>query len=237
MALIKLPIPPMRDVFIGPKGGRNTDTNTGITFPWVRWFQQLIQVLNEFVASITGNTLISASQATLAGLGLGPENAGQQVWVTDFNHVLFWNGTGFEWGPGENGSGYIEPFLSAPSSNGWQLCDGSITTRLNADGTTSVVTVPDYATPTYLKLATALGVGPLAPSGTVVPASAGTPAGTVAVGDNDTNVVVMAGVGTTVAADPHQHPATFTGAPLGTHTHGAGSIELRRTELLGYYRR
>lgn len=237
MAVIKLPIPPMRDVFIGPKDSRNTDQNTGITFPWVRWFQQLIDTLNQFVAAITGNTILSSTQANLAGIGLGPENAGQLVWVTDYNHLLVWNGTGFDWGPGENGSGYISPFLTAPSGSGWKLCDGSSTTRLNSNGTITAVVVPNYASSPYLKMGTGAAAGPIAASGLVQAVSAGTPSGAVAIGDDDTNVEVQAGVGTTVAADPHQHPATFIGNVLPTHVHGPGTMELNRTQLLGYYRR
>lgn len=237
MAIINVPVPPMRDLFAGQRGAKNTDVNTGITLPWVRWFRNMVQALNDAITAITGNTIISSTQAGLSGLGLGTANAGQVVWVTDYNHTLFWTGTAFIWGPGDNGSGYISAFVSDPTGNGWQVCDGSTVNRLNQDGSVTSVVVPNYTTAAYVKFASAATVGPIGASGTVASQSAGTPTGTVAVGDNDASVDVQAGAGTTVAADPHQHPATFTGDPMAGHDHAPGSLELRRTQLKAYYRR
>jgi hypothetical protein len=247
MPVITIPVPPpMRDKFIGPVDGRNTDQNTGMSQPWVRWILNIFTTLSQQVSSINGSTVIDSSQANLGALAstLGPANSGQQVYVTDYNHVLRWDGTGFGWGPGENGSGYISAFLNDPSpTTGWQLCDGSGTTKLNSDGTVSAITTPNYATASYLKLGTAVVAGPTAASGVTGATSAGTPTGTnsnPATGNNSANVVVAAGVGTTVAADPHTHTTTapvFTGNALGTHTHSPGSIELQRTQLKGWYRR
>ena len=247
MPVITLPVPPpTRDLFTG-KAGQNTDANTGISQPWIRWFISIFTTLSQQVASINGSTVVDSTQANLSTLAstFGPGNSGQLVYVTDYNHQLRWNGSGFDWGPGEDGSGYILPFLNDPSpTTGWQLCDGSATTKLNSDGTTSPVVVPNYGTPSYLKLGSGAPVaGPTAPSGVSGATSAGTPSGTnsaPATGNNSANVVVAAGVGTTVAADPHTHTTTapvFTGNALGTHTHTPGSIELERTQLRAWYRR
>lgn len=261
MPVITLPVPPpMRDKFVGKEGDRNTDKNSGIGYPWVRWFLSIFTTLSEQVASINGSTIVDSTQGNLSTLAgtFTPANSGQLVYVTDYNHVLRWNGTGFEWGPGENGSGYITPFLNDPSPvTGWQLCNGTATTKLNSDGTTSPVVVPNYATASYLKLGSAAPVaGPTAPSGVTGATSAGTPAGTNSApvftgtpantGNNSANVAVQAGAGTVVAADPHDHPYTpagtvsapvFTGAALATHTHTPGTIELQRTQLKAYFRR
>lgn len=239
--------PPMRDLFIGKKDDKNTDKNSGISFPWVRWLLNLFTTLSEQVASINGSTIVDSTQANLSALAgtLTPANSGQLVYVTDFNHVLRWNGTGFEWGPGENGSGYISAFLNDPSPvTGWQLCNGTLTSKLNSDGSISAVTVPDYATASYLKLGSAAPVaGPTAASGASGATSGGTPSGTnsnPATGNNSANVDVQAGTGTFVAADPHTHTTTapvFTGNALATHTHTIGTLEQQRTQLRAYYRR
>jgi hypothetical protein len=236
----------MRDAFVG-KGGQNTDVNSGISRPWYIWLKSVFDTLIAQTNAISGSTIVNSTQANLSILAgtLTPANAGQLIYVTDYNHMLRWNGTGFEWGPGENGSGYITPFLNDPSpTTGWQVCDGSGTTKLNSDGTVSAVTVPNYATASYLKLGSAAPVaGPTAASGVTGATSAGTPTGTNSnpdTGNNSASTIVAAGVGATVAADPHTHPTTapvFTGNAMTTHTHAPGSIELQRTQLKAWYRR
>ena len=247
MALISRPIPPpMRDSFVG-KGEQNTDKNSGISRPWFLWIQNVFSTLIAQTNAISGSTIVDSSQGNLGILAgsLGPGNTGQLVYVTDYNHMLRWNGSGFEWGPGENGSGYISAFLNDPSpTTGWQVCNGALTSKLNSDGSISAVTVPNYGTASYLKLGSAGPVaGPTAAGGVTGATSAGTPSGTNSnpdTGNNSASVVVAAGVGTTVAADPHTHPTTapvFTGNALATHTHGPGSLELQRTQLKAWYRR
>jgi hypothetical protein len=77
---------------------------------------------------------------------LQSKDAGFLYEVTDFRHVLRWTGSGWSWGPGELGSGYLQWFHGAPApATGWALCDGSAVTALNANGTTSLVTTPDLA--------------------------------------------------------------------------------------------
>lgn len=200
--------------------------------------------------------IMPATQATLpADLGAG--DLGTLVLVTDYAHTLRWSGVAFQWS-GSDISGYIAMWPSAPSpTTGWQLCDGSTVNRLNADGTLTSVTVPNYATAAYVKLATAASVGPNAAGGTTTSVSAGTPSGTnsapVFSGGTDTTsadsgpgTVVAAGVGTTVATHTHTHTViptgtvtapTFTGNALAGHDHGPGTLDLRNTQLLGYYRR
>lgn len=248
MALISNPpAPPMRDAFIGQKG-RNTDNNSGISRPWFLWLQSVLNTLIAQTNAISGSTIVDSTQANLGVLAgtLTPANTGQLVYVTDYNHMLRWDGTGFQWGPGENGSGYISAFLNDPSpTTGWQLCDGSGTTKLNSDGTVTAVTTPNYGIASYLKLGTAAAAGPSAASGVTGATSAGTPSGTNSNpntgNDNDAGFLAMADpAGTLVALNPHQHPTTapvFTGNALATHTHTPGTQELQRTTLKAWYRR
>lgn len=219
-----------------PAGGGGAGGDSGIARAWYIWLRGIFDAIIGALNAITGLTITTSTQANLAALGpsLQPNSL---VFVSDFNHQLEWTGTMFTWGPGDSGSGYISGFLETPGATGWQLCDGSTTTRLNGDGTVTAVTVPNYTTPSYLKFATVADIGPHAPGGTTGNTSGGTPTGTIAVGNNDASTTVQAGVGAVVAANPHQHPALFTGNLLPVHDHAAGSVELERTTLKAYFRR
>lgn len=164
--------------------------------------------------------LLGIETGTLSNLrsGLTTNDVGYLFEVTDYDHVLQWTGSAWTWGPGEVGSGFIAFYVAAPSSigaNAWQVCDGSTVARLNATGGTTNVTVPDYSTPAYVKAATAAGIGPTAASGTAANKSL-----------NVTGVAVQSGTGVTVV-----------GSVDDPHNHDPGTLELRRTELIAYYRR
>lgn len=85
-------------------------------------------------------------------LGLLASDSGYELYVADLAHYLIWNGTGFQWGSGEN-SGFIEQFVTAPNpATGWQVCDGTANvTRLNGDGTITFETVPATGAPNYYR--------------------------------------------------------------------------------------
>ena len=123
-----------------------------LSLPWAKFFQQLFAAANtaEDAALLaafepasspaaSGLTINRCTQAALPTLGAG--DAGYMAWVTDYQHLLFWNGTAWQWGPGENGSGYIQFFAVAPAfGTGWALVDGSAITYLTSTGTTDTVT-------------------------------------------------------------------------------------------------
>ena len=159
--------------------------------------------------------------------------------VTDYGHVLRWNGSAWLWGPGDLGSGFYQLFETTPTAQGWQICDGSTVARLNADGTTTNVTVPNVTTPAYLKGGiTAAAVA--AASGLTTSVSGGTPAGTVsAIAATATApLTTLNAVGQDTADNAHTHPApTFTGSALAGHDHGPNSLELRNKQAILYYRR
>ena len=62
--------------------------------------------------------------------------------VTDYAHLLTWTGLGWNWGPGEAGSGMIQPFFSLPSGSGWHICDGSQVNMLQSNGQFQMVKIP-----------------------------------------------------------------------------------------------
>lgn len=78
--------------------------------------------------------------------------------VVDYNHVLRWTGTAWEFAPGDGGNGFFRDFAIAPQEAGWLACNGQEATYLKI-GTSLVaarVRLPDEATtPAYHKAAAA----------------------------------------------------------------------------------
>lgn len=73
---------------------------------------------------------------------LSPPDTGFLFGVTDYAHLLTWTGLGWNWGPGEAGSGMIQPFFSLPSGSGWHICDGSQVNMLQSNGQFQLVKIP-----------------------------------------------------------------------------------------------
>lgn len=84
----------------------------------------------------------------LSGLpsDLATSDAGFLVNVTSYNHLLQWNGTSWQWGPGEAGGGFTVPFVTAPNPTmGWHAADGTNVNQLQPNGGIVAVTVPNVA--------------------------------------------------------------------------------------------
>lgn len=198
------------------------------------------------------NNAAQAGLATIAAL-LGTNDASYLVNVTDFTHQLRWTGTAWTFAYGDSGSGYIQGFPIAPPGGTWGVCDGTTYSYLKADGTTANFTTPDYSTSAYLKFGTSATIGPTAASGLTTNVSAGTPSGTnsaptftgnavAAASTNATPDLVAAdtsgaGVSPVTTATGSVSAPTFTGNALAGHDHGPNTLELRRSQLIGYFRR
>lgn len=95
---------------------------------------------------------LRAAYATAYAAGLG--GAPLFIFVSDYAHLIYWNGTIAIFADG--GNNYISAFENDPPGPGWQLMDGSITDFLNADGTVNAITVEDLTSSagraSYLKL-------------------------------------------------------------------------------------
>lgn len=182
------------------------------------------------------------SQLSALAATLGTADAGLLVEVTDYRHVLKWSGSAWGWGPGDTGSGMIQPFSIDPNpTTGWQLCDGTANVPyLKSDGTTATFSTPNLAaSPAYLKFAGSVS-GPTAASAptltnpTVASAATGVSVNAAATGislannNASTNATVIAGNG--FAASPHNHTVTDpTHAhpvtdPQHSHTLSGGSV-------------
>jgi hypothetical protein len=250
VAVKNFPAPPVNDPFLGPDGGAS-----GVNLSWIKWFQTFTKNAITQAQAILSSAITDYTQNNLP-TNLTANQKGFLISVSDYAHILRWTGSGWTWGPGDPGSGYIAPFLSAPTQAGWHLCDGSTVKRLNSDGTLSSVVLPDYTTATYLKLGTILAMGPNAASGLTTAISGGTPVGTnsvptftgtpatTSIESADTANVAVTGA-TSVAAANHTHTVTpagtvsapaFAGAALAPHAHGPGTLDLENTQLLAYFR-
>lgn len=104
----------------------------------LRWYQSLNNVFN-FLITLR-NSPQQVQQSDLAELlrkliktGMQP---GVQVWVPgEFQHLLRFNGTGWNFAPSDQGSGYyVDGFADPPSPAGWALADGSTKSYLKSDG-------------------------------------------------------------------------------------------------------
>lgn len=117
-----------------------------------QYFQLENGLLQTLVAAT--NRAIGVNLFTLAAQpSLGSGDVGYVGFVTDYAHMVYWDGAKWEWLDGDQ-PGRFGDFLQAPSV-GWALCDGSATTLLAVGGatlTTVSVTTPNRAgTPNFLQ--------------------------------------------------------------------------------------
>lgn len=114
------------------EGTRLKESDTGITY------------VSDGLNWLPDSGRMSVTQDSLP-TGLSTSDAGLEVNVTDYGHVLRWNGTGWEFLPGDS-SGYTQSFLLDPGT-GWIQCDGSTgVATLLGDGTLDFsVTLPNTA--------------------------------------------------------------------------------------------
>lgn len=162
---------------------------------------------------------------------LGKFDAGLLYTVTDKNRTLYWSGTAWTFAAWESiPIGFITGFPADPGA-GWHICDGSAAViQLNADGTTSSITVQDFTTAKYPKWgSTAAGAGAaVAPliTGSTGPGTnhhhglgSVTAAATAA-----TAITVTSSGAVQVAAQAHTHALTGTMDDESSHTHPHGTL-------------
>jgi hypothetical protein len=170
-------------VFTGPRSQKTVtppvagsifvETGNGtLTYEWIYQGQFLSGIQNWVL--VYGQVSVTQSQIVALTATLGAGDAGLNVNVTDFAHLLVWSGSALGWGPGETGGNQIAGFLEDPAT-GWNLCDGSTVNYLKSDGTTASVTLPNLVgvgDAAYLKFGTPASA---TPNAAVVPLFAGTP--------------------------------------------------------------
>lgn len=172
----------------------------------------------------SGFPIIVCTQATFPTLtGLGPTF----IYVTDYVHMLYWDGTDCNFTDGGN---CFIAFFDVDPGTGWHLLDGTVNVKyLKKDGTTGTYTVEDAGTAFYLKASTT-NSGPnaaVAPtiSGVTDDATVGftgsaASAGTASINNpasgTPTTVLVppISGGGGSLNTDPHHHPMSVANAPI-----------------------
>src|SRR5215469_5800097 len=219
---------------------------------WLAWLNALYQrvILQPRMVSVTQSQLtdLAAFLRTFDAVVLpnfdpatGTVSLGTApilAYVTDYNHTLQWTGTGWEWGPGESGSGMLVSFAIAPTGNGWHACDGSSGVHyLKADGTTGTVTLPNtVSTPAYIR--ETFGY-----NNTIVPAVDPTISTPTFTGSLDTtstpstSVTVVQGTGASiiVANATHTHTVTPTGT-ISTPTSSLSGDPIPNFSAILYFR-
>lgn len=100
------------------------------------------------ICALTGVVEQLTSPAPVSGFDtpLSQGDAGALFAVSDYNHVIRWTGTIFEFAAGDPGNGFYALFAFPPAlTGGWQLCDGSATTYLVVGG--AVLETAAFVTP------------------------------------------------------------------------------------------
>ncbi len=185
-------------------------------------------------------------------------NDGLLFYVSDFGHVVRWDGSASVWAfaPGDNGSGYFQDFAITPQAPGWALANGSTVTYLVVGGAalaTASITLPNLTgTPAYRKAAAAY-------TGTINAASGSLSGSTAGQSNDHTHGVTGSTSGPSALVtirekDPpdftesipsatHHHDISLTsGGTSADHTHGAGSLAIASIDpanlaVLPFFRR
>lgn len=232
--------------------------------------QELDQILASIQASVNQQSLSLSSfisevsgqigSGTLAAIptNLGSDNAGFRYFITDYGHSVTWDGSAWDWTPGDDGNGFLVPFPVTPSQAGWGLCDGSSYTYLimGATITTGSFTTPNLTgSPAYIKAGAAYA-GITAKAGSTGTGSTGTGTATGST-DNDTGITEGApsplttvdnnGGGSTVQVassvhlhtpfTPHNHTISLGIPSLTVPALDAGTIDMEHITVPMYFRR
>ena len=186
-------------------------------------------------------------------------DAGFLLQVVDYGHLMRWNGTIWEFAPGDSGNGYIRDCVVPPQDEGWVICDGRVTSYLKSGSATLFAT--PFTTPNELGSGVyhrSTGVYSGSIEDAIAPTLSGStdteaahthsvnPPSTTSGNDSGAGTVVAAGVGTTVATHTHTHDtdiAAVTSAAGSAHSHTVAALvvtdggEPFHLGVLRYFRR
>lgn len=131
--------------------------------------------------------------------------------VSDYAHILRWNGTAFTFLPGDS-AGYVvvgKPDGSAPNGGVWGLCDGSTYNVLKPDGTVEGLLTQDLTGDTFVLGGTSTDASPRVATRATWETTAKTDDAATGMSiDSHTTVDVQSGTGTTVLNGPVSHTLT-----------------------------
>ena len=159
-------------------------------------------------------TTLSVINGLYLSMSLTANDTGLLAYATDYCHLYLWTGAAWTWGPGDQGSRYIQYFDSASPNLGagaWQILDGSTVNVSNPDTTTTSVTVSDAAT----HVVGGIGTGVFIKAAATYSATVG---GTTPTSPPSATTTVQSGTGVSVASSTHTHltgwPSYITAVPF-----------------------
>lgn len=220
------------------------DLGTAImTRIWLEFMRRLVGSVQNI--AVTVGQFPGALSGTIAGqpTGLGPSNAGLIYSVLPpYAHMLRWNGSVWEFAPGDPGSGFLQPYVVVPgNASCWQECDGTATDYLVA-GATTITTAP-FTTPNLKTVSRYLKSG--ATAGIVAAATATGPGGThahtgttdnpgnhthdgglynlPAAGAGGSSINVQAGTGQTTYSNAFANGIAGSSGAAGGHAHSVST--------------
>src|SRR5262245_47710918 len=101
-----------------PDSAAVVDLQNGVmTRIWLEFHRRVVGTLTNMALAVS--TIPNATSGTIAQqpTGLGPTQAGLIYNVLPpYAHVMRWNGTAWEFAPGDHGSGHIIPYLVLPGN-------------------------------------------------------------------------------------------------------------------------
>jgi hypothetical protein len=218
-------------VNIGP-APTNVPITTGqsgiLTQQWFDYMNRLAAALLQ-VQAVANNSFGTNYLPLSSQPSLGAGDLGYVLFVTDYAHFTYWDGSAWQWLDGDRPLKF-DGFASDPGT-GWGLCDGSAYDYLVVGGatlTTSSFTTPNLkGTAAYLKSGAAYSGTISAASGSTATGSTGT--GGTGTGTTGTGTTGSTGVSGTTGADSanglvRNDVASVNVALAGhTHTFNAGS--------------
>lgn len=195
--------------------------------PFVGYFAPLDNFLASVQAAL-GPVLGVNQFAFAAQPALGTSDAGFVGFVTDYRHLVLWDGAAWQWLDGDQPGKFVH--YSADPGIGWQICDGSATNFLVVGGgtlTTSNIMLPN-TNASYLKDGPYAGaiVAAVAPGATM---SGSTAAGTIPAfvtgqAQDDVTANVMAGADFIVETKFHDHRVPAGAGDITVPALGVGTL-------------
>lgn len=138
--------------------------------PLAKDLEALAAQVNKLTAQVSLTVpaqIVSVRQGQIAALKLSATDAGRFVYVTDFYHLLQWDGGQFHWA-GEESNWFAYSDHGPPKAGGFVPCHGQQVTYLLQNGKVASRVLPDtYRRPGFLQLGSGDGVWEAAVAPTV----------------------------------------------------------------------
>lgn len=179
----------------------------------------------------------SMTYSTFTGRTFYASDAGYTIDITDYEHEIIWNGSGWRFAPGDGSKYFQDSDGTQPNGGVWQLCNGAtVNVFIITAGVVSLLsyTTPDTTGATFFRGGAYTGV--VDPTSAPNFSGAGlTFTGTPATLTGTNSIPVFTGTPTTPTGAVSA--PVFVGAALATHSHDApvGDISATTAFLTGAF--